>query len=478
MQIQLSDHFTYKRLMRFVLSPVLMMIFTSVYSVVDGLFISNFAGKTPFAAANFIYPVIMVLGAVGFMFGAGGTAIVSKTLGEGHKTHANRYFTLVVIATAVCGLVLAVVGIVSVESVARLMGAEGDMVEGDMLYYCVLYARIILIALPFFMLQNLFQSFFITAEKPSLGFIFTIASGLTNFALDALFVAVLKMGVAGAAIATAISQTVGGVAPIVYFACKNSSLLRFTKPKWYGRIVVKSCVNGSSELLGNIAMSLVSMIYNAKLIQIAGEDGVSAFGVIMYVQFIFVAIFIGYCIGTAPIMGYNFGAQNRAELQNIFKKSMIILSVVGVTMLALAEGLADLIGMLFFSDKPTDPNISAEQIEEYKIMIANLRQMTANGLRLYSICFIFAGFNMFCSSMFTALNNGVISAVSSFARTLIFQTVSIFVLPIFWGINGVWLATVVAEGLTLILSVVLFAVNNKRYGYVKIKRKTAENGAS
>lgn len=470
MQIQLSDHFTYKRLLRFVLSPILMMIFTSVYSVVDGLFVSNFAGDVPFASLNFIYPVIMVLGAVGFMFGAGGTALVSKTLGEGHKTHANRYFTLVVIVTAVCGVVLAVVGIFVVEPLARLMGAEGDMVEGDMLYYCVLYARIILIALPFFMLQNLFQSFFITAEKPKLGFIFTIASGVTNIVLDALLVVGLDLGLKGAAIATAISQTVGGVAPIIYFACKNGSLLRFAKTKWYGRIVAKSCVNGSSELLGNIAMSLVSMIYNAKLMQLAGKNGVSAFGVIMYVQFIFVAIFIGYCIGTAPIIGYDFGAQNRGELQNIFKKSMIFMAVVGVTMLALSEGLADVISMLFFNNSMIKPDMSEEKIAETIAQIQILRPMTANGLRLYSICFIFVGFNMFCSSMFTALNNGLISAISSFARTLVFQISCILVLPIWWGLNGIWLATVVAEFLTFILSAVLFIVNNKRYNYVKIKR--------
>lgn len=452
-----------------------MMILTSIYSVVDGLFISNFAGKRPFAAANFIYPLIMVLGAVGFMFGAGGTAIVSKTLGEGHKTHANRYFTLVVIVTAVCGVVLAIVGIFTVEPIARLMGATGEMVEGDMLYYCVIYARIILIALPFFMLQNLFQSFFITAEKPKLGFIFTVASGVTNFALDALLVVVFKMGVAGAAMATAISQAVGGIAPIIYFACKNTSLLRFTKPKWYGRVVAKSCVNGSSELLGNIAMSLVSMIYNAKLMEIGGEangeNAVAAFGVIMYVQFIFVAIFIGYCIGTAPIIGYNYGAKNHTEQQNIFKKSMIIMAVVGVAMLALSEGLADVISMLFFNKSmlkdAATPEDAAKIIEQIKV----LRPMTANGLRLYSICFIFVGFNMFCSSMFTALNNGVISAISSFARTLVFQVSSIFVLPLILGLNGIWLATVVAEFLTLVLSIVLFIVNNKRYQYVKLHTK-------
>lgn len=468
MQVQLSEHFTYKKLLRFVLSPILMMIFTSVYSVVDGLFVSNFAGETPFAALNFIYPVIMVLGAVGFMFGAGGTAIVSKTLGEGHRTHANRYFTLMVVVTAVCGLVLGAAGILAIRSIAILMGASGDMLE-----YCVLYATIILCALPCFMLQNLFQSFFITAEKPLLGFIFTIGSGLTNIALDALFVAGLNMGLKGAAIATAISQTIGGLSPIVYFACKNSSLLRFAKPKWYGRIVAKSCVNGSSELLGNIAMSLVSMIYNAKLLQIADKAGVSAFGVIMYVQFIFVAIFIGYCIGTAPIIGYNFGANNREELRNIFKKSMIIIAVVAVIMVALSEGLADIISKLFFNESMIKDGMSQEEIDDILKQIEVLRPMTANGLRLYSICFVFAGFNMFCSSMFTALNNGIMSAISSFARTLVFQIACIFILPLLLGLNGIWLATVAAEGLTFILSIVLFAVNNRKYGYIKTKKGDA-----
>ena len=468
MQVQLSDHFTYKRLLRFVLSPILMMIFTSIYSVVDGLFVSNFAGEKPFAALNFIYPVIMVLGAVGFMFGAGGTAIVSKTLGEGHRTHANRYFTLVVLVTAGCGVVLGVAGIFAVPSIAHLMGARGEMLDN-----CVLYARIILIALPCFMLQNLFQSFFITAEKPLLGFMFTIGSGVANIALDALFVVGFKMGLKGAAIATAVSQTIGGLSPIIYFACKNGSLLRFSKPKWYGRIVAKSCVNGSSELVGNIAMSLVSMIYNVKLLEIAEHNGVSAFGVIMYVQFIFVAIFIGYCIGTAPIVGYNFGADNKAELQNVFRKSMIIIAVVAVGMIALSEGLADVIARLFFSGKLPKKDMTPEQIAEFLEQMEKLRQMTANGLRLYSICFLFAGFNMFCSSFFTALNNGLMSAISSFARTLVFQIACIFVLPIWLGLNGIWLSTVVAEALTLILSAVLLVANNKKYGYVPSKKASA-----
>ncbi|MCM1533614.1 MAG: MATE family efflux transporter [Corallococcus sp.] len=449
-----------------------MMVFTSVYSVIDGLFVSNFAGDsdTPFAALNFIYPVIMVLGAVGFMFGAGGTAIVSKTLGEGHRAHANRYFTLIVAVTAVCGTVLGITGIFTVRYIAELMGATDEMLD-----YCIQYARIVLCALPCFMLQNLFQSFFITAEKPKLGFLFTVVSGVANILLDALFVAVLGMGLQGAAIATAISQSIGGLSPVIYFTCKNKSLLRFTKTKWYGRIVAKSCVNGSSELVGNIAMSLVSMIYNVKLLQIANQNGVSAFGVIMYVQFIFVAIFIGYCIGTAPIIGYNFGAQNREELQNIFKKSMIIICVVAVTMLALAESLADVISSLFFNDSMIKEGMSEETIESIRNQIEVLRPMTANGLRLYSVGFLFAGFNMFCSSMFTALNNGFVSAVSSFARTLIFQIVCIFLLPLWLGLDGVWLSTVAAEGLSAVLSAVLFAVYNRKYGYVKPRKVATKN---
>lgn len=470
MQIQLSDHFTYKRLLRFVMSPILMMIFTSIYSVIDGIFVSRFALQVEFASLNFIYPVINVLGAVGFMFGAGGTAIVSKTLGEGHKTHANRYFTLVVLFTAGCGVVLAAIGIAVIRPVTILLKAEPDMVE-----HCVTYATIILIALPFFMLQNLFQSFFITAEKPKLGFVFTIASGVANIALDAVFIVGCKMGIKGAALGTAISQGIGGLAPIVYFSCKNGSLLRFCKTKFYGRVVLKSCINGSSELLGNISMSLVSMIYNSKLIEMAGQDGVAAFGVIMYVQFIFVAIFIGYCIGVAPIVGYNFGAENKAELQNIFKKSLIVISVTAACMLALSEGLADVIARLFISDAlPEGESMSAEQIAAYVKHAADLRAMTANGLRLYSICFAFAGFNMLCSAFFTALNNGVISAVSSFARTLVFQLACIFVLPIFLRLNGIWLSTTVAEALTFVLTVALFAVNNKRYGYIPVKNKATE----
>ena len=451
MAIQLSDHFTYKRLLRFVLAPIFMMIFTSIYSVVDGFFVSNFAGHDSFVAMNLIWPVLMILGCVGFMFGAGGTAIVSKTLGEGDKKRANEYFTLVVMVTIAVGVVFGVAFYFVMPPIVSLIGGTGAQAED-----AVKYSRILMASLPFFMLQNLFQSFFITAEKPRLGFVFTVCGGVTNMVLDALFIAVFKWGIVGAAVATAIAQAVGGIAPVVYFSCKNSSLLRFVKTKWYGRALLLACFNGSSELLGNIAMSLVSIIYNLQLFKIAGEsgDGVAAFGVITYVQFVFIAIFIGYCLGVVPIVGYDFGADNRKELQNIFKKSLIIIAVTSIVMSALSTSLAEVIAKVFLK------NDSPELIP-----------MTARGMRLYSICFLFCGFCMFTSSFFTALNNGLISAIVSFGRTLVFQVVCIYVLPIFLGLDGIWLATPVAEFLSVLLCIVMFVVNNKRYNYVAISPK-------
>lgn len=442
--ISLSDHFTYKRLLRFTLSPILMMIFSSVYSVVDGVFVSIVAGEIPFKAVNLIYPFVMMLGAFGFMMGAGGTAVVSKTLGEGDKPAAQRYFTFIVLFTAVMGVVLAVVGLFFVEPIARLLGAEGAIFDD-----AVVYARILLISLPFFMVQNLFQSFFITAEKPKLGFLFTVASGVANMILDALFIAVFKWGIVGAAVATAISQVIGGLAPVVYFARQNGSLLRFVKTKWYGRVLFDSCTNGSSELLSNIAMSLVSMVYNKQLLALVGDDGVGAYGVIMYVSFIFVAIFLGYAVGIAPIVGYNYGAKNKRELQNIFGKSVKLVGGTGVVMFGLSLALSAPLGTLFFANNKA------------------LADMTAHAMRLYSFCFLFCGYNIFGSAFFTALNNGPISALLSFARTLVFQLVCVFVMPIWWGLDGVWLSCMAGDLLCCILTVATLLLMNKRYGYIR-----------
>ena len=442
MRIQLSDHFSYGRLIRFTLPSIVMMIFTSIYSVVDGLFVSNFVGKTPFAAINLIMPILIILGALGFMIGTGGSAIVAKTLGEGDPVRANRYFSMLVYTTVVGGAVLAAAGELSLPLVSELLGAEGAMLQD-----CILYGRIILAALPAFMLQNVFQSFMITAEKSRLGLAVTVAAGLTNMVLDFVFIVPLGGGLAGAAIATAISQVIGGAVPIVYFARKNDSLLRLTKAKFEGRILLRTCTNGSSELMSNISASIVTMLYNFQLMRLAGEDGIAAYGVVMYVNFVFSAIFIGYSIGAAPVIGYHYGAQNHAELKNLFRRSLVLVVISGVAMTVLAELLAQPLTHVFVGYD------------------AGLYALTVRGFMLYSISFLVSGVNIFGSAFFTALNNGLVSAAISFLRTLVFQVAAVLLLPLLLGIDGIWLAIVTAELLALAVTLVFFIVKRKQYHY-------------
>lgn len=441
MRIGLAEHFTYKKLLKFVAPSIVMMVFLSVYSVVDGLFVSNFVGKAAVTAINYIFPVIMVFGAIGFMLGAGGSALVSKTLGEGDKERANEYFSMLVYVTAGIGIVIAVAGQFAVPAIATLFGTEGIIYE-----YCVLYGRVLLGAQPFFILQNIFQSFFVTAEKPRLGLIVTAAAGCVNMVLDAVFVAGFKWGLAGAAAATAASQVFGGVFPVIYFARKNDSLLRLGKTKIYWKALLKSCTNGSSEFLSNVSSAVVIMLYNFQVAKLVGDDGVAAYGAIGYVMMIYCSIFFGYAVGSAPLIGYNFGAKNTDELKNLFKKSMIIMAAAGVSMTALSEALASPVIMLFGFD-------------------GGLFDMTLRGFRIYSVAFLIAGFSVFGSSLFTALNNGLISAVISFLRTLVFQIVAVMVCPIFIGLDGVWAATGFAEILSLAVTAVCIIACRKKYGY-------------
>ena len=441
--IKLSDHFTYKRLLRFVLPSVVMMVFTSVYGIVDGVFVSNFVGKTPFAAVNLIMPVLMILGAVGFMIGTGGTAIVSQTLGEGKRELADRYFSLLVYATAILGVVLSAVGISMMPLMAKWLGAEGELLEN-----CVVYGRWVLVGLPFFMLQNVFQSFAVTAERPKFGLAVTVAAGVTNMVLDALLVAVFPMGIAGAATATAISQFVGGVVPLVFFFRKNNgTVLTLGKTRWYGRVFLKTCTNGSSELMSNISMSVVTILYNFQLMKLAGENGIAAYGTIMYVGFIFAAIYIGYAIGCAPLIGFNYGAGNKSELKNLLRMSIFVLSVTGVAMTIASFALARPLSSIFVGYD------------------AELCDMTVVGMRFYSFSFLLCGFNIFGSAFFTALGNGLVSALISFLRTLVFQCLSVAILPVFFGLNGVWSAIIVAEFASLALTIVFMLANAGRYGY-------------
>lgn len=509
--IQLSDHFTYRRLLRFVYPSIVMMIFTSIYTVVDGLFVSNFVGKTPFAALNLIYPYIAIFGTLGFMFGSGGSALVSKTLGEGRTQKARRYFSLIVYTALVSGILLAVIGVATVPAVARLLGAEGDLLS-----YSILYGRILVCATPLFVLQNVFQSFFVTAEKPKLGLLVIVLAGCTNIVLDFLFIAVLGFGLAGAAAATAIAQAVGGLFSLLYFiwcrpqtvqrrsspvrsradssasriragkettcqpdsfpsdcgssptatgtldcsseqtsanipasapARQSSCLLYLTATTLEGRVLLQCCHNGLSEFVSNMSMSAVNMLYNYQLMKFAGENGVSAFGVVQYVAFFFLAVFLGYAIGCSPIIGYHYGAQNVSELQNMFRKSLILMFVSGICMTVLAIGLAVPFSRLFVGYD------------------AELLALTTRALRLYAISYMLAGFNIFGSSFFTALNNGNVSAAISILRLFGFQSLAVFLLPALIGLNGIWLAAPFAELLTLAVTIFFFLKMRSRYHY-------------
>ncbi len=442
MSIQLSDHFTFGRLFRFCLPSVVMMVFTSVYGVVDGFFVSNWAGKTAFSAINLIYPFIAILGGVGFMLGAGGSALVGKTLGQGDRDRANRCFSMLVAATAIAGAALSALGIVLLEPIARALGAT----EG-MLADCVIYGRIILAFNTCFMLQNLFMTFLTTAQRPQLGLGCTVAAGVINMALDALFVAVFRWGILGAALATGLSQAVGGLLPLLYFLRPNDSLLRLTRPRLELAALLQACGNGASELMSNISGPLVSMLYNFQLMRLAGENGVAAYGVLMYVGFIFVAIFIGYTIGTAPIVSYHYGAEDRGEVRNILKKSLVTMALTGLAMAALAWTCAGLIARVFVGYDET------------------LRAMTRHAFHIVCFHYLFAGVNIFASSFFTALNNGAVSALISFLRTLVFQMAMGVLLPIWLGLEGVWWAWVGAEAGAFVISLTFLLAKRRKYGH-------------
>ena len=442
-KIQLSDHFTYGKLLRFTLPPIVMMVFTSIYSVVDGFFISNFAGKTAFAALNLIWPFLMILGGMGFMIGTGGTALVSRYLGAGQKERARRYFSMLVEFTALLGLILTAIGLIFMEPIARFLGATEEMIPD-----CVLYGRIVIAFNVAFMFQNVFQSFLVAAEKPRLGLVATVSAGVTNMVLDALLVGVFRWGLAGAALATGLSQTVGAVIPMVFFLNReNGSALHFSFTPMDAHPLLQACGNGASELMSNISGSIAAMVYNFQLLKFLGEDGVSAYGVIMYVGFIFVAIFVGYSIGSAPIISFHFGAENREELKNMFRKSYLLMAVWGIAMALAAYLLAGPLAKLFVGyDR-------------------QLCELTVHAMRLHCLAFLFTGANIFTSSLFTALNDGTVSAAVSFARSMVLQIATVLLLPGLMGPDGLWLAALATDTCALVMDICVLAGNRKKYGY-------------
>ncbi len=438
MKIQLSDHFNYKRLLRFVMPSIVMMVFTSIYGVVDGLFVSNFVGDTAFAAINLIMPLNTILGGVGFMLGSGGSALVAKILGERKKEQADRYFTMMIWVSVIVGIFLTVIGLVIMKPVSLLLGATEGMMP-----YCVLYGSITMGFTVSFMLQYAFQSFLIAAEKPNLGLLATVAAGVANMVLDALFIAVFKWGVAGAALATGLSQCVGAVIPLVYFLRPNTSLLKLVKTKLELKPILKACANGSSEMVSNATSAVIGILYNFQLLKYAGENGVASYGVLMYVQFVFAAIFIGYAMGSAPVISYHYGAENHAELKNLLKKSNILMFITGAAMVVAAQLLAVPLAKLFVGYNPA------------------LFDMTVRALRISTVSFIIVGFNIFASSFFTALNDGGVSAAISFLRTFIFKMAAILILPILFQLDGIWFADVTAEIFAFVISIVFLFAKRK-----------------
>ena len=441
-EVKLSDHFTYRKLIRFVLPSVVMMVFTSIYGVVDGYFVSNYAGKLAFASTNFIMPFLMIIGGTGFMIGTGGSALVAMTLGQGRRKDANRYFTMLVYLTLGLGLLLTVIGILVIRPVALFLGASAEMIDKS-----VLYGRIVLAFNVAFMLQNLFQSLFIAAEKPKLGLLTTVAAGVTNIILDAILVGALNLNITGAALATGISQCIGGIIPLFYFLRPNSSLLRLTLTKIELKVWVRACSNGFSELMSNVSSSIVGMVYNAQLMKYIGQDGVSAYGVLMYVMFIFVAIFVGYAVGSAPIVAFHYGAGNEKELNNLLTKSFKIMALMGVLMVVAAELLSGPFSSLYVGYDAT------------------LYAITKNAFHIFSVSFLLTGINIFVSSFFTALNNGAVSAAISFLRTMLFQNAAVILMPLIMGVDGLWWSQAVAEVAAFLISVIFLVAMRKKYKY-------------
>lgn len=438
--IQLSDSFNYRKLLQFTFPSIVMMIFTSIYGVVDGFFVSNFAGKTPFAAVNFIMPMLLILGCVGFMFGTGGSALISKTLGEGKSRKANELFSMLVYVSIILGILLAVLGFFLIRPVAVIMGAEGELLED-----CLLYGKINLLALPFYILQYEFQCLFAAAEKPKLGLYITVASGITNMVLDGLFVAVFSWGLAGAAVATAFSQFVGGILPVFYFAGKNESRFQLVRFQFDGRALVKICTNGASELMSNISMSFVGMLYNIQLMKYTGENGVAAYGVLMYVSMVFQAVFLGYAVGMAPVVSYHYGAGNKKEVKNLLRRSILLIGSFSAAMCVMGELLGRPFSVLFVGYD------------------GELLDLTAHAFAVFSLSFLFSGFAILGSSFFTALNDGLTSALISFLRTLVFEAAAIMIFPMIWGIDGIWWSVVAAEILAVLVTILFLVKKRKRY---------------
>lgn len=442
MDIQLSDHFDYRRLLRFTIPSMLMMIFTSVYGVVDGLCVSNYIGKEALASVNLVWPFSMFCSSIGMMLGTGGAALIARTLGRGQKERAKGLFSMIVAVAIIASLVITVIGMVFMPEIAVILGADEELLP-----LCITYGRILTLSLVFFVMQQMFQTLLITAERPQLGFGFMVGAGIVNIVLDILFLMVFHWGIEGAAWATLLSCIVGGLGPLIYFLTPNSSLLRFTRPLWDWRALLKACGNGSSEMVLDLSIPLCTMLYNVQLMKMSGQDGVAAFGVINYVCMIFMGLFIGYLMGMENIVAYHYGAENTQEVQNLRRRSVHLMLGIGLVMCLGAELAAAPLSRFFVGYD------------------GHLTELSTHAFRLYATGFLIMGLNALASSFFTALGNGLVSAIIAFCRTFLFQSVSIFLLPIVLGLDGIWLSLAVGECLCLVVSWWYYRRYKTRYNY-------------
>lgn len=442
-KISLADNFDLRRLLKFVMPSVIMMVVSSVYVVVDGFFVSNFVGDKAFASVNIIMPFIMILSSIGYMFGTGGSAFVSMLMGQGKDEKANRVFSMLTYVLIIVGISVSIIGFIFVKPIAVMLGASPEMLP-----LCIKYTRISMISLTCFMLQNFFQSFLVTAEKPKLGLLVMVLAGINNIVFDAIFVGFLGFGVEGAAVATVMSECIAGLVPILYFTSKkNTSRLRLGKASFDWKDLAKICGNGLSEFVTNISLSLVNIVYNIQLMKFIGSDGVAAYGVIMYVSAIFMSVFMGYSVGVAPVIGYKHGSEDKLALKSLFKRSVSIMIILGGILLVLAQLFAPIIANVFVGYN------------------TGIKELTVYAFRIFSIAYVILGINMFGSAFFTALNNGGVSALLSLVRTLVFQLIFVLVLPILFGVNGIWFSVVASESVALIMTVIFFGKYKKVYGY-------------
>ena len=441
--MQFDTHFTVKKLLSAAFPLIVMMIFTSLYSVADGLFLSNFAGKEAFAAVNFIMPYLMFFPSTGFLFGSGGSALIAKRLGEKRDREADEIFTTLLGVSALTGLVLAILGLIFLRPVAELQGAEGALLQNSLLY-----GRIYLLGTPASVVQFEFESLYPASGKNKLGLWATVASGGLNIVLDAIFLGVFSWGIRGAAVATILSQWLGGLLPFFYYRSRrNTSLLHLVRCRPRIREMGRVCTNGASEMVNNISNSVVSLLYNVQLLRLAGDDGIAAYGVMMYINFLFTAVFWGYVSGAAPIVSYHYGAGNHRELKSLLRQSLLLLSSGSLLMFLLSVLLARPVSSIFVGYDPV------------------LFQMTIRGFRLFSLSFLFAGLSIFGSSFFTALNNGLISAILSFSRVFLFQVPAVLLLPRFFELDGIWLSAAVAEFFTALMGGIFILAKRKKYHY-------------